>query len=602
MSKITQRIARTIMVQGTASDVGKSILTAALCRILTEDGFRVAPFKSQNMSLNSYVTWDGKEIGRAQGLQADACGILATTDMNPILLKPKKDMVSQVVVHGKPLGDFAARVYREQVLGEAAVIVQEALARLRASFDIVVLEGAGSPVEINLKSRDIVNMNAAAWADAPVVLVADIDRGGMFASIVGTMELLEPHERDRVCGFIVNKFRGDVTLLKPGLDWLEERTGKPVLGVVPYLANLGLEDEDSLSLDASIASEAAGYGPVEGAGHEGHEGTLLDIVVLRLPHISNFTDVDPLRFEPDVRCRFVTNAEQWGKPDAVIIPGSKNAVDDLRYLQSSGLASCLERHVREGGHTVGICGGYEMMGARLLDPLHAESDQDETKGFGWFPFEVTFAAEKRTERIIGTAKLPGLAEAYAVEGYEIHMGEVVWIDHLIGDGASELPVAADDLIADADGARELPVGADDPVADAEGARGLHVGADDPAANADEASELLVATERPFTLRNARDENGGLAAESAASTPYQEGCVSADGRVWGTFMHGVLHNDDLRRGWLNRLRRDRGWEEATAGVRVQERREQAFQRLADHVRQHVNISFLKQVIDVEGRES
>lgn len=549
------------MVQGTASDVGKSIITAALCRILTEDGFRVAPFKSQNMSLNSYVTWDGKEIGRAQGLQADACGILATTDMNPILLKPKKDMVSQVVVHGKPLGDFAARVYREQVLGEAAVIVQEALARLRASFDIVVLEGAGSPVEINLKSRDIVNMNAAAWADAPVVLVADIDRGGMFASIVGTMELLEPHERDRVCGFIVNKFRGDVTLLKPGLDWLEERTGKPVLGVVPYLANLGLEDEDSLSLDASIASGAAGSEPVEDEGQEGG-GSLLDIVVLRLPHISNFTDVDPLRFEPDVRCRFVINAEQWGKPDAVIIPGSKNTVDDLRYLRSSGLASCLERHVREGGHTVGICGGYEMMGVRLLDPLHTESDQDETEGFGWFPFEVTFAAEKRTERVIGTAKLPGLAEAYAVEGYEIHMGEVVWIDHLIGDGAMGLPAV------DADGAREL----------------------------------LVATERPFSLRNARDEYGGLAAEAAASTPYQEGCVSADGRVWGTFMHGVLHNDDLRRGWLNRLRRDRGWEEATASVRVQERREQAFQRLADHVRQHVNISYLKQAIDVEGVES
>lgn len=535
MSGMTERPARTIMVQGTASDVGKSIITAALCRILTEDGFRVAPFKSQNMSLNSYVTWDGKEIGRAQGLQADACGILATTDMNPILLKPKKDMVSQVVVHGKPLGDFAARVYREQVLAEAAVIVQEALARLRASFEVVVLEGAGSPVEINLKSRDIVNMNAAAWADAPVILVADIDRGGMFASIIGTMELLEPDERDRVCGFIVNKFRGDVSLLKPGLDWLEERTGKPVLGVVPYLPDLNLEDEDSLSLDASIAGGGGEAGPVDGGK--------LDIAVLRLPHISNFTDIDPLRSEPDVACRFVTNAGQWGKPDAVIIPGSKNTVDDLLYLRSSGLAGCLERHVREGGHTVGICGGYEMMGVRLLDPLHAESDRDETEGFGWFPFQVVFAADKRTERVAGTAELPGLAAAYPVEGYEIHMGEVQWIGH----GAAMLPVAP---------------------------------------------------ERPFSLRNARGDKNG----PAAAAPYEEGCVSADGRVWGTFMHGVLHNDDLRRGWLNRLRADCGWEEAAGGARFHEQREQAFRRLADHVRHHVDIGLLKQMINLKGWES
>ncbi|MBW7473185.1 cobyric acid synthase [Paenibacillus oenotherae] len=551
MNLTSPTIARTIMVQGTASDVGKSIITAALCRILTEEGYRVAPFKSQNMSLNSYVTWDGKEIGRAQGMQADACGILATTDMNPILLKPKKDMVSQVVVHGKPLGDFAARVYREKVLAEASVIVKAALANLRSSYDVVVLEGAGSPAEINLKSRDIVNMNAAGWADAPVVLVADIDRGGMFASIVGTLELLEPHERDRVCGFIVNKFRGDVTLLQPGLDWLEERTGKPVLGVVPYLPDVGLEDEDSLSLDTAISASAATAS--DSSDGSGHKEKILDIAVLRLPHISNFTDVDPLRFEPDVELRFVTNEGQWGTPDAVIIPGSKNAVDDLLYLHSSGLASRLERHVRDGGHAVGICGGYEMMGMRMLDPLHTESNLDVTEGFGWFPFQVTFAAEKRTERVAGSAKLPGMAGEYAVDGYEIHMGEVQWL-HDWSSG--------------------------------------------------EAEGLAVAARRPFRLCNSRveDRSGEQGDQEAhANASYEEGCVSEDGRVWGTFLHGVLHNDDLRRGWLNRMRRDLGWSEIPVGTRVQERREQSFQRLAKHVREHVDIRLLKEIMGLEAAQ-
>ena len=230
--------ARTLMLQGTASDVGKSLLAAALCRILKQDGKRVAPFKSQNMSLNSYVTPDGKEIGRAQGMQADACGIAATTDMNPILLKPTKDMVAQVVVHGKPYADMGAMEYRERYLPEAEVIVKEALSRLRDAYDVIILEGAGSPAEVNLKDRDIVNMRVAAWADAPVLLVADIDRGGVFASVVGTMEILEPEERDRVRGVIINKFRGDVSLLSSGLDWLEQRIGKPVVGVVPYLEDL----------------------------------------------------------------------------------------------------------------------------------------------------------------------------------------------------------------------------------------------------------------------------------------------------------------------------------------------------------------------------
>lgn len=561
------RPARTIMIQGTASDAGKSVINTAICRILTEEGYKVAPFKSQNMSLNSYVTWDGKEIGRAQGVQADACRILATTDMNPILLKPKKDMVSQVIVHGKPMGDYAARTYREQVLREAEPIVRGALDRLRSAYDVVVLEGAGSPAEINLKDRDIVNMRAAGWADAPVVLVADIDRGGMFAAIVGTMELLEPHEREMVCGFIVNKFRGDVSLLQPGLDWLEARTGKPVLGVVPFLPDLGIEDEDSLSLDGKLAAakSSAKFEDDNGGKQDAVSRELLDIAVIRLPHISNFTDIDPLLHEPDVRVRFVRDVREWGEPHIVIVPGSKNAVDDLAYLRSCGLAAMLERHRADGGDVVGICGGYEMLGVRLLDPLHAESDQDVTEGLGWFPFEVTFAAEKRTVRVRGTASLPGLAEAYPVEGYEIHMGAVSW------------RVNAEEGESNASGKSEGAIGGK--LDDASSAVVEATLAGSTGAIADPAAPI-----RPFRLK-----------EEAESSDFAEGCSSADGRVWGTFLHGVLHNDAFRRAWLNRARISRGMAPIPEIVLTRERREEAFDRLAAHVRRHVRIDLLKQLM-------
>ncbi|MDU5950788.1 MAG: cobyric acid synthase, partial [Paenibacillus macerans] len=278
-----------LMVQGTASDVGKSVIVTALCRIFAQDGFRTAPFKSQNMALNSYVTPDGREIGRAQGVQAEACGIAATTDMNPVLIKPTGDMHSQIVVHGQPLKRLSAADYREKFLPEAKPLVMDALNRLRRQYDIVLMEGAGSPAEINLKQRDIVNMNLAGWADAPVILVGDIDRGGVFAFLVGTLELLEPEERARVKGFIINKFRGDLSLLQPGLDWLERRTGIPVLGVLPYLPDLDIEAEDSVVLDTyPSAAESAG------------EQAAVDIAVIRYPRISNFTDFAPLAAEPDV--------------------------------------------------------------------------------------------------------------------------------------------------------------------------------------------------------------------------------------------------------------------------------------------------------------
>jgi len=513
-----KRPGRTLMIQGTASDVGKSLITAALCRIFTQDGYRTAPFKSQNMSLNSYVTWDGKEIGRAQGMQADACGIIATTDMNPILLKPSGEMSSQVVVHGKPLRDYEAREYRERYLPVAGGIARESLRTLRESYDIVVLEGAGSPAEINLKDRDIVNMNMAAWAEAPVVLVADIDRGGVFASIVGTLELLEPQERDRICGFVINKFRGDVALLQPGLDWLEERTGKPVLGVLPYLPGLELEDEDSLSLSASMAAASRRSTATPSAD----DMDRLDIAVIKLPRISNFTDVDPLLTEPDVRVRFVEQGKEWGTPDLILLPGSKNTIADLAWLREQGLAELVLNHVRSGGRVAAICGGYEMLGERLLDPHGVEANQPEYPGLGLFPFDIEFHPHKTTVRAEGTARLGDSASSFQIDGYEIHMGQLI-------PNSPEL-------------------------------------------------------RQPFLIRDMQQEQS-IANENSYRP---EGVCSPDGKVWGTFLHGILHNDSFRRAWLNEARADRGWAPLAEGIRFRERREAAFDRLADAARAYMDL--------------
>ncbi|MBB6734335.1 cobyric acid synthase [Cohnella zeiphila] len=571
--------ARTLMLQGTASDVGKSVLTAALCRIFRQDGYRVAPFKSQNMSNNSYVTPDGKEIGRAQGMQADACGIPATTDMNPILLKPTREMASQVVVHGKPYRDLDARTYRESYLPVAEGIVREALGRLRGAYDVVVIEGAGSPAEINLKSRDIVNMRLAGWADAPVLLVADIDRGGVFASIVGTLELLEPHERERVQGIVINKFRGDVSLLKPGLDWLEERIGKPVLGVVPYLPNLGLEDEDSASLDGRSETASAASRP-------------LDIAVPRYPRISNFTDIDALSAEPDVRVRFVTSPEEWGSPDAVVLPGSKNTAEDLAFLRQIGLEAKLLAFAERGGRVAGICGGYQMMGQRLLDPDGVESERPLTPGLGLLPLSTRFEREKRTVRIVGTtAGWPGSGfGAEAGRGARDHEGSAA---SLIGsgyrpdtgreescDGPTDAPGAAGGIRADtgldarAHGGPEERAGNTPafPVAGYE----IHMGvteSEDPGL-------------RPLLqLRNA--DGTGEARE--------DGAVSADGRLWGTYVHGIFDNDGFRRFWLNELRRDKGLPPAATEAAYAESRERAFDRLADHVRKHLDMERIYHIV-------
>ncbi|MFC4766291.1 cobyric acid synthase [Effusibacillus consociatus] len=401
----------TVMVQGTASDVGKSLLCTALCRIFARKGFRVAPFKSQNMALNSYVTQDGKEIGRAQGVQAEAAGVPATVDMNPILLKPKGDMTAQVVVRGVPIGDMSAIKYRTEYIPTALRMIEESLDRLRNQYDVIVIEGAGSPAEINLKERDIANMKVAEVANAPVVLVADIDRGGVFASIVGTLELLDAQERARVKGIVINKFRGDIRLLESGLTWIEQRTGIPVLGVVPYQRDLYIESEDSVVLDQ--LSSAAAVNEV-------------DVAVIRFPHISNFTDVDPLRYEPDVSIRFVSAPDQLGKPDLIILPGTKNTIEDLLWLQKKGLAARIES-LADTARILGICGGYQMLGSKLYDPDLVESNIPEVEGLGLLDVRTRYLSAKTTVQVKGRVlELPDEASELSgipIEGYEIHMGQ-----------------------------------------------------------------------------------------------------------------------------------------------------------------------------------
>ena len=400
------------MVQGTASHVGKSVLVTALCRIFRQDGYKVAPFKAQNMSNNSFVTLDGGELGRAQAVQAEACGVDPQVEMNPILLKPEADHRSQVVLLGKPVARASADYFAtaKPMLWQH---VAQSLDTLRSQYDVVVIEGAGSPAEINLKQNEIVNMRVALHSGAPVLLTGDIDRGGVFASLLGTMEILEPRERDAVNAYIINKFRGDVSLLQPGLDWLEERTGKPVLGVVPYYRDIDIAEEDSVSLERGQSLPPPGQ-------------YVLDIAVMGLPHISNFDDFDPLGREPGVRLRYVEARDSLGDPDMIILPGTKTTMADLGWLRERGLASEISRKAKAGVPVVGVCGGYQMMGRRILDPHGVESPDAESEGLGLLPVDTEFATTKETHRVRGVVAadtgLFGRAANCPVEGYEIHMG------------------------------------------------------------------------------------------------------------------------------------------------------------------------------------
>ena len=417
--------AKTIMVQGTGSSVGKSLLVTALCRILNQDGYSVAPFKAQNMSLNSYVTLGGAEIGRAQVVQAEAAGILPTAEMNPILLKPEADSRSQLIVMGRPAGVMESRLFNQR-RNDLWEVVTHAFDTLRAEFDVVVIEGAGSPAEINLRRGDIVNMEVALYANAPVLLVGDIDRGGVFASVYGTISLLDARETKLVRGLVVNKFRGDMTILEPGLRKLEELTGVPVLGVVPYFRDIYIPEEDSPAEQNSLEKTSA--------------TALLDIAVLALPHIANFDDLDPIKREKGVALRYVRSRDQLGSPDLAIIPGTKTTAADLEYLRETGIADGLAGLAGEGSAIIGICGGYQMLGDWLLDPERVESEGEAIPGLGLLPVVTQFSPHKQTHQVSGRVSaghgLLNGAEGLLIEGYEIHMGKTA--NHEVGDGVSNV--------------------------------------------------------------------------------------------------------------------------------------------------------------------
>ncbi len=403
--------AATLMIQGTSSSVGKSLIVAALCRIFRNRGLRVAPFKSQNMALNSFVTLDGFEIGRAQAVQAEAARIEPAVEMNPILLKPEAGGRSQVVVMGKPVGSMRWDEYRAMIPSLGATVAG-CLEKLRAACDLVVIEGAGSPAEINLRSSDIVNMHVARIAGAPVILAGDIDRGGVFAHFVGTMELLAPDERARVAGFLINKFRGDPTLLKPGLDYLRQRCGKPVLGIIPFIERLRIADEDSVALETRSTRASSDLSRIQ-------------VAVVKLPTISNYDDVLALEHEPGTAVRFVARAEEIAGADLVIIPGSKSTIADLAWMRAHGLASAITEHERAGGCILGICGGCQMLGETIEDLLGVESPEGIANGLWLLPLRTRYEAEKRTTRVVARiASRSFLGEDGGAEaaGYEIHMG------------------------------------------------------------------------------------------------------------------------------------------------------------------------------------
>jgi adenosylcobyric acid synthase len=395
---------KSIMVVGTTSHVGKSLLTTALCRILSRRGWRVTPFKGQNMALNSYVTATGGEIGHAQAVQAWAAGVSPRVEMNPILLKPQGDSTSQVIIKGRVAGRTSAAEYYEQFFDSGWQAIEESLQRLREEFDLIVCEGAGSPAEINLKHRDLTNMRVARYLNAPTLLVVDIERGGAFAHVVGTLELLDPEERQLIRGVIINKFRGQRSILQPGIDWLQERTGIPVIGVVPWLEQ-AFPAEDSLSLFERQPSKTHGD---------------LTVAVVRLPRISNFTDFDPLESEPSVNVKYVSLKESLGYPDAVILPGSKTTIADLVALQRSGMAEEIQDYVAAGGTVLGICGGFQMMGKMLADPEGLEGQEGRYKGLGLVPLKTVITPQKVARQRLVTSNYPQIG--LPVGGYEIHQG------------------------------------------------------------------------------------------------------------------------------------------------------------------------------------
>jgi len=501
------------MVQGTTSDAGKSLLVAALCRIFVDKGFKVAPFKSQNMALNSFATEEGHEIGRAQALQAAAARIKPTVHMNPILLKPTDNSRAQVIVRGQVYRNLSAREYHFEKT-DLVHKVEESLDALRNEYDLVFIEGAGSPAEINLKKEDIVNMRIAKMAEAPVLLVGDIDRGGVFAQLVGTLELLDDDECDLVKGLVINKFRGDVTLLDPGIDFLETKTGKNVLGIIPYMSDLKLDSEDSLALDN--VNKAAS------------NGRAVDIAVIRLPHISNFTDIDTFAYEPRVNLRYVTPGAPIGEADLIIVPGTKNTMGDMQVLHEKGTVAEIRKRREKGVPVVGICGGYQMLGTTIEDEHGIESDERVIDGIGLLDCVTSISPAKVTMQVEamvsggGAVLEPVLGSS--VTGYEIHMG----ITRLNGD-----------------------------------------------------------TREAFRITK----------RGTAPTDISDGCVSADGMVFGTYIHGIFDNGKLRKSLLDFLKAKKGLAQDSLGIDHDVFRQTQIDLLAKTVSESLDIDAISEIIGV-----
>jgi len=505
--------AKTVHICGTGSGVGKSVVVSALCRIFLQDGYKVCPFKAQNMALNSFVTKEGGEIGRAQAFQAEACRIEPHVDMNPILMKPTADKHAQVIVHGKPIANMSAISYirhKKRLSRE----VFSSFDRLCKKYELVVMEGAGSPAEINLKAHDIVNLKMAHYAGAPVILIGDIDKGGVFASLVGTLELLDCEEKEQIKGFIINKFRGDIKLLKPGIDFLEKRTGIKVLGVIPYFhpsgrSGIKISEEDSVPLDNHKSTDRPAR-------------RKLNVDVIYLPHISNFTDFDALDREPDVNLRYIKSPEALNRPDIIIIPGTKNTVNDLRYIKESGFAKKISSVMRKDALPVlmGICGGFQMLGKRIRDPHRTESSQKETNGLGLLEMETVFSKVK----VLSQVKAEEVSSGLDVSGYEIHHG-----------------------------------------------RSWNNGKHSPAFN--------------------------IIKRKGRAVRDTDGIIAMNGRLFGTYIHGIFDANAFRRNFLNRIRLRKGWGPLLDKASFDPDHE--LDKLASFVRKNIDMKYLYKIIKDGG---